>query len=223
MLIRNWRPLLWLDPEPQGGGTPPPAPPPTGAAPPPAEDKKFTQADVDRLLGDRAKRAEETATARLLESLGVKTPDELKTALETLKKIEDEKKSDLEKAQAEITKHKDAADKAKADAELALTKANERLMQSAVLLEAQKAGVEDAEIKSVWRELRDTPALMEKVKQNDAGEFEGAAEVVKEIVKAHPKWLKATVKSPGTPPSKPNNAPPAKPNEQPPRRIGAEF
>lgn len=224
MLTHKLRPLFWYDPEPGAGGDPP-APKPTGGDKDGDAEKKFSQEDVNRFNAESNRKAAEKAKADLLESLGVKTPEEVKTALETLKKIEDEKKSELEKLQGEVSKHKDAAEKAKADADLALAQANERLLQSAILLEAQKAGVEDSEIKSVWRELRDTPALLEKVKPNDAGEYEGAADAVKEIVKAHPRWLKAAAppKTPGTPKPPNGNGPLPKTEDQKVRRVGGDL
>jgi hypothetical protein len=207
MLIRtlsflNIRSRFLFDPEPQGGtGTTTPAPTtPTGGAAQNGDDKKFTQADVDRIVGERAARAGEAATAKLLESLGVKTPDEIKAALEKIQTLEDAQKSELEKAQGEAAKYKAQAEKAKSDADAALEKANEKLLQSAVLLEAQKQNADDAEFLSVWRELKETPTLREKLKQNDAGDFEGVADAVKEILKLHPKWLKAAKPpTPGTP------------------------
>lgn len=213
MLIRtlpflNIRSLFLFDPEPVSGAatTPPAQPSPTGGA---AQNgdvasqndaKKFSQADVDRIVGERAQRAGEAATTKLLESLGVKSPEEIKAALEKIQTLEDAQKTELQKAQDEAAKYKAQAEKAKSDADAALAQANEKLLQSAVLLEAQKQNTDDAETVSVWRELRETPTLKEKIKQTDAGEFEGVADAVKEILKLHPKWLKAAKPpTPGTP------------------------
>ena len=92
MQIKNWRPIFLHEPDDKGGGsgggtTPPPAPPPNanGAG----EEKKFSQDELDSIVGERAKRASEGAVKKLLESLGVGSADDLKTALESLKKIED--------------------------------------------------------------------------------------------------------------------------------------
>jgi len=204
MQIKNWRPIFLHEPDDKGGGsgggtTPPPAPPPNanGAG----EEKKFSQDELDSIVGERAKRASEGAVKKLLESLGVGSADDLKTALESLKKIEDASKSELDKAKADADKAKADAAKARTDADLALATANERLLKSAVLLEAQKQNVDDSEIASVWLALKESPALREKIKQAENGEFENVADAVKEIVKAHPKWLKAQAKppTPGTP------------------------
>ncbi len=164
------------------------------------DDKKFSQADLDRIIGERVKRGEESAVTKLLESVGVKSADDIKAALEKIKTLEDAQKTELQKAQDEAVKFKAQAEKHKTDAEIALSKANEKLLQSAVLLEAQKQNVDDAEIVSVWRELKESPKLREKIKQNDDGEFESVADAVKEIIKQHPKWLKSaqTGRSVGT-------------------------
>lgn len=99
MFVNKFRPMFLYNPEP-GAGDPPAPPPPTGAA----EDKKFTQADVDRIVGERATRAGEAATSKLLESLGVKDADEIKTALAEFKKLSEGQKSEIEKAIERATK-----------------------------------------------------------------------------------------------------------------------
>lgn len=203
MQIKNWRPIFLQEPDDKGGGsgggTPPPAPPPNanGAG----EERTFSQDELDAIVGERAKRASEGAVKKLLESLGVGSTDDLKAALDTLKKIEDASKTELDKAKADADKAKADAAKAKADADLAMATANERLLKSAVVLEAQRQNVDDSEIASVWLALKESPALREKIKQAENGEYENVADAVKEIVKQHPKWLKAQAKppTPGTP------------------------
>lgn len=222
-MFPKWTHILYDPDTGSGGGATPPANPPTGGA---NEDRKFTQADLDRIVGERAKRAEESAVNKLLESLNVKSADELKGVLDAFKKQEDEKKSELQKAQDTAAKTKAELEKARADSEIALSKASEQLLRAAVMLEAQKASVDDAEITSVWRELRDSPKLRERIKQDEQGEFEGVADAVKEIVKAHPKWLKTTRPQPigTTPPrsdARGNNAQTQPPTER--RRVGSEF
>ena len=49
-------------------------------------EAKFTQADVDRIVGERAQRAAEAATNKLLETLGVKSADELKTVMDAARR-----------------------------------------------------------------------------------------------------------------------------------------
>lgn len=228
MLITNQRFALLREGDTGGtGGTPPPAPP---AAPPPAPpepERKYTQEELNRIDAETKRKTREATQRELLEALGVKSTDELKASLDSLKKIQDAAKTDLEKAQGEAADWKAKAEKAQTDAELALATANERLLKSAVLLEAGKQNVDDAELASVWLVLQADKGMREKVKQNDAGDFEGVAEAVKEIVKAHPKWLKGTTapRVPGTPPAR-GQQPPPKPaagTDDRPRRVSAEF
>jgi YesN/AraC family two-component response regulator len=69
---------------------------------PTTSEAKFTQADVDRLIAERLKRADEAREKKLLERLGVDTLD---TAAERLKKaadLEAAQMSEIEKAQKEL-------------------------------------------------------------------------------------------------------------------------
>ncbi len=156
------------------------------------DEKKFTQADVDRMLGERAKRAESSAVAELLKTWGVEKTDDVKTTLDEFKKLKDAQKTDLEKAQqaAKDAQAKiDAAEKAKTDA---LAQAQTKLLRAAVIAEAVKQNFDEAEISSVWLALQQDKTLLEgiKTKKDSDDEFEGVAQAVEAIAKAHPKWLK---------------------------------
>lgn len=61
---------------------------------------KFTQEDVDRILADRLKRAEESVSKRLLGDLGVDNLEAAKNALKAQQEAEEGKKSAIEKAEA---------------------------------------------------------------------------------------------------------------------------
>lgn len=61
---------------------------------------KFTQEDVDRILADRLKRAEESVSKRLLGDLGVDSLEAAKNALKAQQEAEEGKKSAIEKAEA---------------------------------------------------------------------------------------------------------------------------
>jgi alanyl-tRNA synthetase len=73
----------------------------------------FTQADVDRIVGERAKRAQEAAINKMLTELGFERPDDLKALVTDAKKRKDAEMSELEKAQVAI----DAANKKAKEAE----------------------------------------------------------------------------------------------------------
>jgi hypothetical protein len=72
-------------------------------------ERTFTQADIDRIVGERAKRAEEAAVKRLLEQLGFDTPDAAKAAVTEAKKRADAEMSELEKLQAKLAETEKAA------------------------------------------------------------------------------------------------------------------
>lgn len=85
--------------EPDKGPADPPAPtiPPTVAA----EKIEFTpaqQAHLDKLLGERSERAGDAAVTKLLKSLGVEKPDDVKTQLAEFAKLRDSQLSEQEKA-----------------------------------------------------------------------------------------------------------------------------
>lgn len=173
---------------------------PEGKEPP--EDKKppeakFTQEDMDRVAGERARRAEEATQKKLLESLGVKDPDEAKKLLEDARKAREQQMSDLDKAKAEAEQFK--ADKAKAEQERAeaIEKATVTLMRAAVLAEASKADYrfKPEALGDVWAFV-DRAGI--KPKDGADGEFTGISEALKALVKAKP-YLVETGSRLGTP------------------------
>lgn len=78
----------------------------TGAA------AKFTQEDVDRILADRLKRAEDAVSKRILKDLGVDSLETATSALKAHQEAEDAKKSAADKAEAKVA----AVEKKLADA-----------------------------------------------------------------------------------------------------------
>lgn len=95
----------------EGGGTPPPGETPAPQTTPTGGggddqghlgEKKFTQAEVDRMMGERAKRAGESAIGELLKGLGLEKPEDLKAIVGEHKKLKDSQLSDLEKANKRV-------------------------------------------------------------------------------------------------------------------------
>jgi|GEM_PF-2281663 len=147
---------------------------------------------IDGLLGERAKRAEQSAVHALLKEFGAEKPEELKAALDEFKKLKAAQLSELEKAQqaaADAQTKIDAAEKAKADA---LAQAQTKLLRAAVIAEAVRLNFDEAEISSVWLALQQDKKLLDSIKPKpDADdEFDGVAKAVEAIAAAHPKWLK---------------------------------
>lgn len=66
------------------------------------DEKKFTQADLDRHLRERETRDENAARRKVLDGLGIKTEDDLKTQLAELATLRTSQMSEQEKAKAEL-------------------------------------------------------------------------------------------------------------------------
>lgn len=149
------------------------------------ETKTFTQADVDRIVGERAKRAEESAIGSLLKDLGFEKPDDLKALVGEARKKQDAEKSELQKAQERIdalTKAKDTAEQERAEA---IERANVTLMRAAVMAEAAKADyrIKPEALADVWTFV-DRSGI--KPKEGADGEFAGIGEALKALAKAKP-------------------------------------
>jgi len=167
-----------------------------------AEQKRtFTQAELDALFVDRAKRASEQATKDILAKAGVKTVDELVTELSEGKKLKDSQLTELQKAQVDLKAANDKLVTAETEKKTALEQANERLMKAATLAEAVAQGFRPEAVNDVWLIVDRS-----KIKEKD-GDFEGVKEAVAELVKSKPFWLTDKKPAHGTPPG----APPKKP------------
>lgn len=92
-------------------------PEPAEAKPTAPAEKTFTQADVDRLIGDRLARQKDQLTANFADY------DDLKAAAERLKTIEDAQKSEQQKASDKIAELTKQLEQVAAEAEKANLKA----------------------------------------------------------------------------------------------------
>ena len=122
--------------------------------------RTFTQAELDRLVGDRVAR----------ERAKYSDYDDLKAAQAKLQQIEDAQKSELQRAQ-------EAREAAEKTAQAALTNANQRLIQAEFIAAAALAGVAHPE---------DAYALADKaaIQIGDDGKVTGVTEQVKALVDA---------------------------------------
>lgn len=96
----------------------------TTSAPVSADAKTFTQADVDRIISERIKRAEEAATKKALDKLGVNDFD---SAAEALKKAKEREEAELTEREKLLKQIDDLANKNKAHTEQILFMQRERL------------------------------------------------------------------------------------------------
>jgi hypothetical protein len=129
-----------------------------GTQPATGGERTFTQAELDRILGDRLARDREKYADY----------DTLKAAAAELEALKEAEKTELEKA-------KDAATKAQAERDAALAKAQDTLIRAAFVTEAAKAGAAHPE---------DAYALADRagVKVAEDGTITGVAEAVKVLV-----------------------------------------
>jgi small-conductance mechanosensitive channel len=163
----------------------------------PADAKTFTQADVDRIIAERLKRAEEAATKKALEKLGVENLDSAAEVLKKAKEREEADMSELDKLRKQI---EDLSHKNKTHVEQILSMQRQRLYDA-----------RDTAIKSALTTARATnpdrvftllnaerKAELEAV-MSESGELDPKAidKLVKEAVKEYAEFFRS--QSPGSP------------------------
>lgn len=191
--LKQWR--SWFDEVPP---TPAPEPQPT---PTPAdksgEDKRFTQAEVDAMMGERAKRAAEAAVSKLLTDLGYEKPEDLKKDTAAAKKAKEEQMSELEKANEKLA----AIEKAKLEAETQL--ANERQSRlldrrnSAITAAAQKARAEAPDDVVLWAEKHAADQLAKVLKEDGSVDEKAVNTLIEKCRTERKNWF--TGSAPGSP------------------------
>ena len=178
--------------------------------------RSFTQAELDALFADRAKRASESAISDLLGKAGAKSTDELLAFLAEGKKLKEGQLSEMDKLKADLDAANKKADQAVADGQLALAKAKERLMKAAVIAEATSQGFRAEAVNDVWL-IVDRAKIIEK-----DDDYQGVKEAVAEVAKLKPFWMAGSDKTPrGTP--KPPDKQTGDDKKQPPARPTIRF
>lgn len=105
-----------------------PATPPQAAAVDPKTEAKFTQEDLDKVAGNRAKEAAAAAVKKILKELGIDNADDpdalktVKTKLTAAQQAEEANKSELQK----LTEKLDAETKKRGELETAIEQARQR-------------------------------------------------------------------------------------------------
>lgn len=154
------------------------------------DEKKFTQADVDRILNERLPRAEEAANKKLFEQYGVKDAAELKAKIDKAAELEQAQMTELQKAQKAAKDAQDLLEAEKKKATDAEAKAQETAMRSEVLLAA--ATFNDPA--DAWQYVDRSKITVEA-----DGKFKGVKEAVEAVAKAKPYLLKPQGTGHGTP------------------------
>lgn len=156
----------------------PPTPPaPTPPAPPPADgDKKFTQADLDKLAGSVRGEATEKSQKELLKALGFEDLDAAKAAVAAAKAAEDANKTEAQRATEEAARYKAEAEVARGQATQAIKVAEVKgaLMAARINPERLDAALRLADLTLL--EVKDTTAI-------------GVEKVVEALKAQSPEWF----------------------------------
>jgi hypothetical protein len=164
------------------------------------DEKRFSQADMDRVVGERAKRAGEAAIAKLLQDLGVEKPEELKAKIEAQRKTEEEKKTELEKLQDAQRKAEEKAAQSEIERDEARTERDGILVRHAIELKAIELGFANA--RDAYELLLSDESLAE-VEISEAGKVSGFEKALEELAKSGRLPVKASPGAGlGTPPRK---------------------
>ncbi len=166
-------------------------------------ERQFTQADLDRVAGERAKRAKKTAISELLQELGLDKVDDLKGIVTAKRKAEEDEKTELQKAQ-----EREVEEKRKREA-LEAQLQQERL-DRAIEREAQALGFAD---------VTDATALVERalIETGDDGAITGVKEALEKLLEAKP-HLKGQGEG-DDPPDPKGSVPPSPPGDKKPKKM----
>jgi PAS domain-containing protein len=166
-------------------------------------EKRFSQADVDRIVGDRAKRAGKSAVTDFLKSLGFEKPDELKTLVEAQRQAAEKEKTDLQKAE-------EKAQEEERKRQALETQLQQERLDRAIEREAQALGFAD---------VTDATALVDRalIETGDDGAITGVKEALEKLLEAKP-HLKRQGDS-EDPPDPKGSVPPSPPGDKKPKKM----
>ncbi len=198
------RPLFFFD-EGAAGGAPASEQAPNAGA---EGGKTFTQEEVNRLVGDARKDGRTSGEKSLLESLGLKSADDLKGIVQAARDAEEKNKTELQKAQDTATQSADALEEEKRQREEERNGFTKRLLDGEIRIAASAATM-DKDGKKVVRPafrkeaLDDVTLLIDRtlITEKD-GKFEGLDKALDALAKAKPYLLAGEAQAPkGTPPT----------------------
>lgn len=153
--------------------------PPAGGS-----ERKFTQEDLDAIVGDRAKRAKGAALSELLNELGFEKADDLKAMVQAARDAAAAQQTEGEKLREQLAEYQ------KREAQWAAEKRAQAL-QIAVQAAAQKLGIVDAEV---------ALALVGAGIEFEGDQPVGVEAKLSELVKSKPFLKAAPATSPTNPP-----------------------
>lgn len=130
----------------------------------------LTQAELDKLIGQRAQRAKEAAVKELLEKLGVEDPDKLEALVGAEKKRQEAEMSEVEKANKALEKQQTEAQQLRMQLEALQAQRNQDRLRFAITNAAHTAQAHKAEAVITLLESTQGDAL--KAALNDSGEVD---------------------------------------------------
>lgn len=141
-------------------------------------EKVLTQEQVNELLGKVRSEGREAGQTAILKELGVKSVDDLKNALETLKKIEREKLTEEERLKADLKSARQRVAEMQEVSQQAAKKAQDATINAEIVrLAAGRFASVDAVLKLVDRE---------QIKITDDGTIEGVSKALDALAEAYP-------------------------------------
>lgn len=205
MFLSNWsRPMFFYDEGAAGGAPASEQTPDAGAS----GGKTFTQEEVNRLVGDARKDGRSSGEKSLLESLGLKSADDLKGIVQSAREAEEKNKTELQKAQDAATQAASALEEERQAHTATKDTFTKRLLDGEIRI-AASAAMLDKDGKKVVRPafrkeaLDDVTLLIDRtlITEKD-GKFEGLDKALDALAKAKPYLLAGEAQTPkGTPPT----------------------
>lgn len=154
------------------------------------EQVEKTQKELDKAFAQRAKQAKESAIKSVLESLGVEKLDDAVELITKQRQAEDEKKTEIEKAQEKVREFEEKYKHALSEIESYSKKVENTKIETAILLSANDFIDPQDALKNIDRE---------NIKLNENGEVVGVEDALKSLREKKPHYLKQAKDTHGTP------------------------
>lgn len=156
----------------------------------------LTQADVDKVVSAAKRSAKKQGETAILEALGVKNIEDVKTALSEAEAAKQAQMSDLEKVQAELAKANEARIQAEQTAIEAKAYAENQLIDAAIITASQEFNDPNDVLQFIDRS---------NIERDESGTLVGIEDAVKALSESKPYLLKSVeVEKPkGTPSRQP--------------------
>lgn len=168
-----------------------------------SDERTFTQADIDRIVQDRVKRAKQSGVNDVLEKLGVESLDDLEAAYKAHKEREDAEKSEVERLNDRVERlQKDKAD-LMAQVQQEQEKRHTILREQALRSVAKSAS--DPEDVILWAKANQAEAFSAIVDEDGKVDSKAAEKIAEECKKAKPHYFGAT--APGSPSNRDGKVP----------------